>query len=201
MLSSSASLAPGIYVEVVTSLPHPLSCRSTSASELASLSVRRETPADMLEFSRFRRPIGSEPISRMTGGFGPVHFFKAQGQQISGAAASRIGSNQQLSSVRMLTLKIQTSLQNGLQWAVFENNGPALWSQVVSTVEGFMQNLFQQGSFQGSSPSQAYFVQCGPATMTQNDIDNGRLIAIVGFAPVYPAEFVVLHIGIQTRHK
>ena len=201
MLTSSESLAPGIHIKVVTNLPHPIPCRSTQASELAALAARPSAPAGIPELARFQPAVGAEPISHLTGGIGPLRFFRAQGQQISGAAAIRTLQQTQYVNVRRLTMKIESSIQIGLQWVVFENNGPALWGKVAGTVDGFMQNLFQQGAFQGSTPSQAYFVQCGPSTMTQADIDSGRLIVLVGFAPLYPAEFVVLQIGILMNKK
>jgi phage tail sheath protein FI len=98
-------------------------------------------------------------------------------------------------SVRRVTLFLESSLAKGLQWAVFEPNGPALWAQVRVNVGAFMQTLFLQGVFQGTTPAQAYFVRCGPDTMTQADIDGGRLNMLVGFAPVLPAEFVVFQIS------
>lgn len=201
MLTSSESLGPGIHIKVVTSLPHPIPCRPTQASELAALAARRPAPAGIPDLAKFQRAVGTEPISHLTGGIGPLHFFRAQGQQISGTTAARTVQQTQYANIRRLTINIESSIQTGLQWVVFQNNGPALWGKVASTVDGFMQSLFQQGAFQGSTPSQAYFVQCGPSTMTQADIDAGRLIVLVGFAPLYPAEFVVLQIGIQMNSK
>lgn len=96
--------------------------------------------------------------------------------------------------VRRLALYIEESLFRGTQWVVFEPNDEALWSQIRLNVGSFMQTLFQQGAFQGTSPSQAYFVKCSSETTTQTDIDNGIVNIVVGFAPVKPAEFVVLQI-------
>jgi Bacteriophage tail sheath protein len=98
-------------------------------------------------------------------------------------------------SVRRLALFIEESIDEGTRWAVFEPNGEPLWSRVREAVEGFMLRLFQQGAFQGTSPDEAYFVRCDRTTMTQDDIDNGRLVVLVGFAPIYPAEFMTIRIA------
>lgn len=98
-------------------------------------------------------------------------------------------------SVRRLALFIERSIDEGTRWAAFEPNGEVLWSAVRQAVDGFMLRLFQQGAFQGTSPEQAYFVRCDQTTMTQDDIDNGRLVVLVGFAPVRPAEFVTIRIA------
>jgi uncharacterized protein len=97
-------------------------------------------------------------------------------------------------NVRRLALFLESSIEEGTQWAVFEPNGEQLWNEVRRRVEEFMLTLFQQGAFQGTRPEDAYFVRCDRTTMTQNDIDNGRLVVVVGFAPAQPAEFVVLRI-------
>jgi len=96
--------------------------------------------------------------------------------------------------VRRLALYIEESLYRGTQWVVFEPNDEPLWAQIRLNVGGFMQTLFRQGAFQGSSPKDAYFVKCSSETTTQTDIDNGIVNILVGFAPLKPAEFVVIQI-------
>jgi uncharacterized protein len=96
--------------------------------------------------------------------------------------------------VRRLALYIEESLFRGTQWVVFEPNDEPLWAQIRLNVGAFMQTLFRQGAFQGSSPKDAYFVKCSSETTTQTDIDNGVVNIIVGFAPLKPAEFVVIKI-------
>jgi phage tail sheath protein FI len=96
--------------------------------------------------------------------------------------------------VRRLALFIEESLFRGTQWVVFEPNDEPLWAQIRLNVGAFMQTLFQQGAFQGSSPKDAYFVKCSSETTTQTDIDNGIVNIVVGFAPLKPAEFVVIQI-------
>ncbi|WP_246760892.1 phage tail sheath family protein [Ralstonia solanacearum] len=96
--------------------------------------------------------------------------------------------------VRRLALYIEESLYRGTQWVVFEPNDEPLWAQVRLNVGAFMQGLFRQGAFQGTTPRDAYFVKCDSQTTTQNDINLGILNVIVGFAPLKPAEFVVIQI-------
>jgi phage tail sheath protein FI len=96
--------------------------------------------------------------------------------------------------IRRLALFIEESLFRGTKWVVFEPNDEPLWAQVRLNVGAFMQNLFRQGAFQGSSPREAYFVKCDKETTTQNDRDLGIVNIVVGFAPLKPAEFVVLQI-------
>lgn len=97
--------------------------------------------------------------------------------------------------VRRLALFLEQSLYRGTQWVVFEPNDEPLWSQIRTTVTAFLQDLFRQGAFQGSSPREAYFVQCGADTTTPFDVARGLVNIRVGFAPLRPAEFVV--VGIQ----
>jgi phage tail sheath protein FI len=96
--------------------------------------------------------------------------------------------------VRRLALFIEESLYRGTQWVVFEPNDEPLWAQIRLNVGAFMQNLFRQGAFQGSSPRDAYLVKCDKDTTTQNDINLGIVNIVVGFAPLKPAEFVIIKI-------
>ena len=109
------------------------------------------------------------------------------------------GSNQQASewkyiSVRRTALFIEESLFRGSQWVVFEPNDEPLWAQIRLNVGAFMHNMFRQGAFQGQTPRDAYLVKCDKETTTQNDIDLGIVNIVVGFAPLKPAEFVVIKI-------
>jgi hypothetical protein len=97
--------------------------------------------------------------------------------------------------VRRTAIMIEQSIYNGIQWAVFEPNDHRLWSALRGNIGGFMNSLFRVGAFQGEKASDAYFVRCGLGdTMTQTDIDAGQVIVIVGFAPLKPAEFVIVRI-------
>jgi uncharacterized protein len=96
--------------------------------------------------------------------------------------------------VRRLALYIEESLFRGTQWVVFEPNDDPLWAQIRLNVGAFMHNLFRQGAFQGKTPNDAYFVKCDGETTTQNDINLGIVNIVVGFAPLKPAEFVVIQL-------
>jgi phage tail sheath protein FI len=94
--------------------------------------------------------------------------------------------------VRRTALFIEESLYRGLKWVVFEPNDEPLWAQIRLNVGAFMHNLFRQGAFQGTTPREAYLVKCDAETTTQNDINLGIVNVVVGFAPLKPAEFVII---------
>jgi phage tail sheath protein FI len=104
------------------------------------------------------------------------------------------GSEWKYVPVRRLALFLEESLYRGTQWVVFEPNDEPLWAQIRLNVGAFMNDLFRQGAFQGKSPKEAYFVRCDRTTTTQHHIDSGIVNIHVGFAPLKPAEFVVLRI-------
>jgi phage tail sheath protein FI len=96
--------------------------------------------------------------------------------------------------VRRLALFLEESLFRGTQWVVFEPNDEPLWAQIRLNLGAFMQGLFRQGAFEGTNPRDAYFVKCDAETTTVNDRNLGRVNILVGFAPLRPAEFVILQI-------
>jgi phage tail sheath protein FI len=106
--------------------------------------------------------------------------------------ADLLGDEYKYIPVRRTALYIEESLYRGLQWVVFEPNDEPLWAQIRLNAGAFMHNLFRQGAFQGSSPRDAYFVKCDKETTTQNDINLGIVNVVVGFAPLKPAEFVII---------
>jgi phage tail sheath protein FI len=108
--------------------------------------------------------------------------------------ADVIASDWKYVPVRRTTLFIEESLYRGTKWVVFEPNDEPLWSQIRLNVGAFMQDLFRKGAFQGTTPRDAYFVKCDGETTTQTNIDNGIVNIEVGFAPLKPAEFVIIKI-------
>jgi phage tail sheath protein FI len=106
----------------------------------------------------------------------------------------RLASEWKYIPVRRTALFIEESLYRGTQWVVFEPNDEPLWAQIRLNVGAFMHNLFRQGAFQGRTPREAYFVKCDKETTTQNDINLGIVNVVVGFAPLKPAEFVIIKI-------
>lgn len=127
-----------------------------------------------------------------------LRAFPVTGRVVWGArtlrGADQLASEWKYLPVRRLALFIEESLFRGTQWVVFEPNDEPLWAQIRLNIGSFMHNLFRQGAFQGSSPRDAYFVKCDSETTTQNDIDQGIVNVVVGFAPLKPAEFVVIKI-------
>jgi hypothetical protein len=131
-------------------------------------------------------------------GINGLRNFKTYGNVVWGArtlqGADQLASQWAYVAVRRTALYIEESLFEGLKWVVFEPNDTPLWGQIRLNVTSFMQGLFRQGAFQGSSAASAYFVKCDSETTTQTDINSGVVNILVGFAPLKPAEFVVLQI-------
>ncbi|MBA3339382.1 MAG: phage tail sheath family protein [Geodermatophilaceae bacterium] len=113
--------------------------------------------------------------------------------------ADLLASDWKYVPVRRTALFIESSLFDGLQWAVFQPNADPLWLEIRGAVNAFMQGLFRQGAFKGTSPREAYIVRCGPDTTTQADINAGIVNVFVGFAPLQPAEFVVVSLQLQLQ--
>jgi phage tail sheath protein FI len=127
-----------------------------------------------------------------------VRLLPVYGTVVWGARTLR-GADQMTSEwkyipVRRTALFLEESLYRGTQWVVFEPNDEPLWAQIRLNLGAFMHDLFRQGAFQGSSPRDAYFVKCDKETTTQNDINRGVVNILVGFAPLKPAEFVIIQI-------
>jgi phage tail sheath protein FI len=124
--------------------------------------------------------------------------FKVYGDVVWGArtlqGADQFGSQWKYVPIRRLALYLESSLYNGTQWVVFEPNDETLWGQIRLNVNAFMQGLFLKGAFQGTTPQQAYFVKCDRENNPQASIDLGIVNILVGFAPLFPAEFVVIQI-------
>jgi phage tail sheath protein FI len=131
-------------------------------------------------------------------GINCLRSFPITGRVVWGARTLRgadlLADEYKYVPVRRLALYIEESLYRGTQWVVFEPNDEPLWAQIRLNVGAFMQNLFRQGAFQGTSPRDAYFVKVDRETTTQNDINLGIVNIVVGFAPLKPAEFVVIKI-------
>jgi uncharacterized protein len=127
-----------------------------------------------------------------------LRSFPVYGIVLWGARTLRgndqVGSEWKYIPVRRLALYIEGSLYRGTQWVVFEPNAEPLWAQIRLNVGAFMQDLFRKGAFQGGTPKDAYFVKCDSETTTQSDINLGIVNILVGFAPLKPAEFVVIQI-------
>ncbi|MGH9943995.1 MAG: phage tail sheath family protein [Pyrinomonadaceae bacterium] len=131
-------------------------------------------------------------------GINCLRAFPVIGRVVWGArtleGADRLASEWKYIPIRRTALFIEESLYRGTKWVVFEPNDEPLWAQIRLNVGAFMQNLFRQGAFQGRTPREAYLVKCDRETTTQNDINLGIVNILVGFAPLKPAEFVIVKI-------
>lgn len=130
-----------------------------------------------------------------------LRYFPGRGYRVWGARLASSDPEWKYVNVRRYFLFLEASIDRGTQWAVFENNGPRLWANVRETVEAFLYNEWVSGNLLGATPKEAFFVRCDRSTMTQNDLDNGRLICLVGVAVLKPAEFVIFRIGQKTADE
>lgn len=131
-------------------------------------------------------------------GINCLRFFPGRGYRLWGART--IGSDPEWKyvNIRRYFNYLERSIDVGTQWAVFEPNGERLWANIRDTISSFLFNEWVSGALLGSSPQEAFFVRCDRSTMTQNDLDNGRLICLIGVAAIKPAEFVIFRIGQKT---
>jgi uncharacterized protein len=131
-------------------------------------------------------------------GVNVIRRFPASGVVAFGARTVTSDAEWRYVPVRRTAIMLRVSIYNGIQFAVFEPNDEPLWAQLRLNIGAFMMTLFRQGAFQGATPSQAFFVKCDGETTTQADIDAGVVNVLVGFAPLKPAEFVVVKISQKT---
>lgn len=131
-------------------------------------------------------------------GINCLRSFSGRGHQVWGGRTLSSDPEWKYVNVRRYFLFLERSIEKSTQWAVFEPNGERLWANLVTTVEGFLFNEWKNGHLLGAQPDAAYFVRCDRSTMSQNDLDNGRLVCEVGVAALTPAEFVIFKIGQKT---
>jgi phage tail sheath protein FI len=128
-------------------------------------------------------------------GINALRFFEGRANRIWGARTMSSDPEWKYVNVRRLFNYLEHSIDRSTQWAVFEPNNERLWASIRQTIEDFLLVVWRTGALMGTKPEEAYFVRCDRSTMTQNDLDNGRLICLIGVAPTYPAEFVIFRIG------
>lgn len=134
-------------------------------------------------------------------GINLIRSFPGRGIRVWGARTATSNATWKYINVRRLFIYLEESIRANTNWVVFEPNTEALWGRVKRTIEMFLASTWRSGALAGSSPSEAFFVEIGRSTMTQDDIDNGRLICVIGVAPVKPAEFVIFKIGQYTSES
>lgn len=148
---------------------------------------------------RFERPVSfgeSEVLNPR--GVNCLRTFPGRGHRVFGARTISSDPEWKYLSVRRYFNYLEASIERGTQWAVFESNGPDLWSNVTETIDSFLYNEWRNGALLGATAREAYFVRCDRTTMTQADLDNGRMVCLIGVAVVKPAEFVIFRIGQKT---
>jgi len=130
-----------------------------------------------------------------------IRQFAGQGIRVWGARTCSSNGLWKYVNVRRLFIFLEESIKNGTNWVVFEPNDEQLWARVHRTIDAFLTRVWRDGALMGASPSEAFYINIGRSTMTQDDIDNGRLICVIGVAPVKPAEFVIFRITQKTREE
>lgn len=130
-----------------------------------------------------------------------VRAFPGRGIRVWGARTCSSNGNWKYINVRRLFIYLEESIKANTNWVVFEPNTEILWARVQRSIELFLASTWRSGALAGTTPSEAFFVDIGRTTMTQDDIDNGRLICVIGVAPVKPAEFVIFRIGQYTAQS
>lgn len=128
-------------------------------------------------------------------GVNVIRAFPGRGIRIWGARTLSSDPLWRYINVRRLFIYLEESIEEGTYWVVFEPNNEKLWGRVKATITEFLTRVWKDGALMGTKPEEAFFVKCDRTTMTQDDIDNGRLICIIGVAPVKPAEFVIFRIA------
>jgi phage tail sheath protein FI len=129
-----------------------------------------------------------------------IRDFRADRRGIRVWGARTLADNAQWKyvNVRRLFMFVEESVEQGTQWVVFEPNDEFTWARVTRSIENFLTSVWRGGALMGTTPDEAFQVRCDRTTMTQDDIDNGRLICLIGMAPVKPAEFVILRFSQRT---
>ncbi len=127
-----------------------------------------------------------------------LRFFYGRGNRVWGARTASSDPEWKYVNVRRYFIYLERSIDRSTQWAVFEPNGPLLWSNITDTVTAFLYNEWRNDALLGATPEEAFFVTCDRSVMTQADIDNGRMICEIGVAAIKPAEFVIFRIGQKT---
>ena len=127
-----------------------------------------------------------------------IRSFPGQGIRVWGARTASSDPAWKYVNVRRLFIFLEESIKANTNWVVFEPNDERLWARVKRTIDGFLRTMWREGALAGSSEADAFFCNIGPSTMSQDDIDNGRLICVIGVAPVKPAEFVIFRITQKT---
>ncbi|WP_309120035.1 phage tail sheath family protein [Paenibacillus sp.] len=130
-----------------------------------------------------------------------IRSFSGQGIRVWGARTTSSNALWKYINIRRLFIFLEESIKAGTNWVVFEPNDERLWARVHRTIDAFLTRVWRGGALMGSSPGEAFYIDISRNTMTQDDIDNGRLVCVIGVAPVKPAEFVIFRITQKTNEQ
>jgi len=134
-------------------------------------------------------------------GVNALRFFPGRGNLVWSARTLSPDPEWKYVNIRRYLIYLERSIDEGTQWAVFEPNDEPLWAKVRQNIANFLTRVWRDGALQGIKPEEAFFVKCDRSTMTQDDIDRGRLVCLIGVAPLKPAEFVIFRIGQWTADR
>jgi phage tail sheath protein FI len=157
------------------------------ANEVVTGALRFETDINFAQ-QEMLNPLGVNCLRYLTG----------RGYRLWGARLASSDPEWKYVSDRRYFNYLEASIDQGMQWAVFEPNGERLWANITQTVSDFLYNEWRSGALLGTTAAEAYFVRCDRTTMTQNNLDNGQLVCLIGVAIIKPAEFVIFRIGQKT---
>lgn len=174
-------MVPGVYIEEATA-PAPIVGVPTSRGAVLQLAQEVDQPS--------AQALGSLGVNLLRD-----FTSSGAGVRVWGARTLSSCDDWKYVNVRRLTQYVEASIEYGIQWAAFEPNDERLWERVRMSVSDFLVATWRTGALVGTTAPDAFFVRCDRTTMTQNDIDNGRLVVLIGIAPIKPAEFVIFRIG------
>ncbi len=185
-LTPASGFVAGVYARVT----HERSVYRSPANEIVQLAIGPE-----------RRVTKSEMDALNAEGINVIRAFEGRGLRLWGARTLARDSEWKYVSVRRAMTYLECSIDRGTRWAVFEPNGEALWMRVRGVIENFLEREWRGGGLMGSKPEEAYFVRCDRTTMTPHDIDEGRLVVLVGVAMLKASEFVIFRVGQWTADR
>jgi phage tail sheath protein FI len=174
----------------------------------AARGLRSGTPDDVemqgLDDPPLERSLSPSDIVALTeGAVNPLHDLRSEGRgiRLQGSRTLDADSEWRYVNLRRLFIFLEHSIDRGTQWAVFEPNDEQLWARVRVAITDFLMAQWETGALVGRTPDEAFFVRCDRTTMTQGDLDSGRLVCLIGVALVHPAEYVIFRIGQWTADR
>jgi phage tail sheath protein FI len=196
ILDPTATTDPGAPPATLQLPPSGFAAGIYARSDIARGVHKAPANEVLLGLTRFMQNVTFDRQSVLNPeGINALRFFPGRSNRVWGARTMSSDPEWKYVNVRRLFIYLEHSIEKSTQWAVFEPNNESLWANVRQTISDFLLVTWRTGALMGTKPEEAFFVRCDRTTMTQNDLDNGRLICLIGVAPTYPAEFVIFRIG------